>query len=120
MTPTQRIPRNQPTNAQSHPRRHRIQNPHRAQRIRKRPASHLFLGRRQRVDEAHVGTRGAGGESGGGFRAEGGDEEGALGGDLVLEDYAADDDGDGGAEVADEAEGGGCGGDVAFLGGWVS
>lgn len=43
-----------------------------------------------------------------------------MGNHLVLEDDAADDDGDGGAEIADEAEGGGCSSDVALLSGDVS
>ena len=50
---------------------------------------------------------------------EGWPERGAEGGfarhHAVLEDDAADDDGDGGGELADETERGSCGGDVAGL-----
>ena len=49
------------------------------------------------------------------MRAESGAEGGFAGHHAVLEDDAADDDGDGGGELADEAEGRGCGGDVAGL-----
>lgn len=47
--------------------------------------------------------------------AEDGGELGLLGFHLVLEYYGAYYDGDGGAQVASEAEGSGCGCDVAFL-----
>ena len=48
-------------------------------------------------------------------RAESGAQGGFAGHHAVLEDDAADDDGDGGGELADEAESRGCGGDVAGL-----
>lgn len=49
------------------------------------------------------------------MRAQRGAEGGFAGHHAVLENDTADDDGDGGGELADEAEGGGCGGDVARL-----
>ncbi len=47
--------------------------------------------------------------------AEGGAEGGFALGHAILEDDAADDDGNGGGEVADEAKGCGCGGNVFWL-----
>jgi hypothetical protein len=43
-----------------------------------------------------------------------------LGFHFILEDYRAYDNGDGGAEIAGEAEGGCCSRDITFLGGLVS
>ena len=49
------------------------------------------------------------------MRAQSGAEGGFAGHHAVLENDTADDDGDGGGELADEAEGGRCGGDVPWL-----
>ena len=66
-------------------------------------------------DGAVVRLSVAAGEAVGELGAEGVFEEGAFLAEFVLEDHAAEDDGDGGCELADEAEG--CGGEgdvVAF------
>ena len=47
--------------------------------------------------------------------AESGAESGLAGHHAVLENDATDDDGDGGGELSGEAEGRGCGGDVAWF-----
>ena len=90
----------------------RIDDPHRAEGFVERLAHDLLLGRGQRVHDADRCPGGAAAECGGEVRAESGDEDVGFLDHLVLEDDAADDDADGGGEVADEAEGGGCGGHV--------
>ena len=75
----------------------------------------LLRPRRQLGDDACARARASAAQRGGHVRAEG-RAEGVLAlGHAVLEDDAADDDGDGGGHVAREAEGRGRGGDVARL-----
>lgn len=60
-----------------------------------------------------IRAHGAGAELGGDVSGKSGEEGGEAFLHSILEDDAADDNGDGGREVADEAKGGGRGGDVA-------
>jgi hypothetical protein len=92
-----------------------VHDPHVAQRVGKGGARDDLLGSRELGDDAYAGAGCAAGERGGCLGAEGGAQRILLGGHAVLEDDRAYDDGDGGAEVADETEGGGRRGNVGFL-----
>jgi len=92
-----------------------IDDPHGAERVRKCfPCNGLLFGR-QGLDQANTGASGATSERRSGFGTKTRHELRLLRLHLVVEDNRADDDGDGGAEIAREAKSGGCGCDVAFL-----
>lgn len=104
---------NQRHNQKPHPAQHHVQDPHRAQTVRERLLRHLPAGLGQRVDELGVCARAGTGQRTARLLAHCGDDLGLFCAHFVLVDDAAYDDGDGGRELADEAEGRGSGGDVA-------
>ena len=96
-------------------RKRRVEDPHDPQTVRVGDIYGVFLPLGKRAEQFRRAAEGAAGEAVGELGAEGVFEEGAFLAEFVLEDHAAEDDGDGGCELADEAEG--CGGEgdvVAF------
>lgn len=96
-------------------RKHRVQDPHPAQALRERVPGDLPLRWGQGVDEPHVCLSVCAAETASEVLAKGGGEASVVAVHFVLEDDAADDDGGCGGELADEAEGGRGGGDVAWF-----
>lgn len=114
---TQHLLANQQTHHDRQPTHSRVEDPHLLQTIRIGDIDDGLLIRRQGFEVLGIGARGGSGELLHNFVWEDGGEVGAFGGEDVGEDDAAQDDGDGGGELADEAEGAGGGSDVLWFDG---
>lgn len=95
----------------------RVEDPHLLQAVGVGDVDYVLLVRGQRLEELGVGAGARGGELADDVTGQDGREVGGLVCEDVGEDNAAEDNGDGGAELADEAEGARRGGDVLGLDG---
>lgn len=112
---TQLLLPNRQTTQQPETRKHNKQNPHSLQTIRIRLRRDVLLIRRQLSNDPSRSARAAASERGSHVRGKT-RAEGILALlHAVLEDDAADDDGDGGRHIADEAKGRRRGGDIPRL-----